>query len=102
MHDKIVVADDTLVTGSFNFSANAARNAENVLAHPERGTRQRLRRLHRRPGDSVRNQRQLVNKALAWAASLTPNTPNLTKDAENLTFRFRPGLVIDRCTERKT
>ncbi len=32
MHDKIVVADDTLVTGSFNFSANAAHNAENVLA----------------------------------------------------------------------
>jgi phosphatidylserine/phosphatidylglycerophosphate/cardiolipin synthase-like enzyme len=32
MHDKIVVADDMLVTGSFNFSANAAHNAENVLA----------------------------------------------------------------------
>ena len=32
MHDKIVVADDLLVTGSFNFSANAAHNAENVLA----------------------------------------------------------------------
>jgi phosphatidylserine/phosphatidylglycerophosphate/cardiolipin synthase-like enzyme len=32
MHDKIVVADDTLVTGSFNFSANAAHNAENVLS----------------------------------------------------------------------
>ncbi len=32
MHDKIVVADHMLVTGSFNFSANAAHNAENVLA----------------------------------------------------------------------
>jgi phosphatidylserine/phosphatidylglycerophosphate/cardiolipin synthase-like enzyme len=32
MHDKVVVADDTLVTGSFNFSANAAHNAENVLS----------------------------------------------------------------------
>ncbi len=32
MHDKVVVADDTLVTGSFNFSANAAHNAENVIA----------------------------------------------------------------------
>jgi phosphatidylserine/phosphatidylglycerophosphate/cardiolipin synthase-like enzyme len=31
MHDKIAVADDTLVTGSFNFSANATHNAENVL-----------------------------------------------------------------------
>jgi len=31
MHDKLVVADDTVVTGSFNFSLNATRNAENVL-----------------------------------------------------------------------
>jgi phosphatidylserine/phosphatidylglycerophosphate/cardiolipin synthase-like enzyme len=31
MHNKIVVADDTTATGSFNFSANATRNAENVL-----------------------------------------------------------------------
>jgi phosphatidylserine/phosphatidylglycerophosphate/cardiolipin synthase-like enzyme len=31
MHDKVVVADDTVVTGSFNFSLNATRNAENVL-----------------------------------------------------------------------
>ena len=36
MHNKIVVADDTIVTGSFNFSANALHNAENVIAltHP--------------------------------------------------------------------
>jgi phosphatidylserine/phosphatidylglycerophosphate/cardiolipin synthase-like enzyme len=32
MHNKVVVADDTIVTGSFNFSANAAHNAENILA----------------------------------------------------------------------
>ena len=32
MHDKIVVADDTIVTGSFNFSTNALRNAENVIS----------------------------------------------------------------------
>jgi phosphatidylserine/phosphatidylglycerophosphate/cardiolipin synthase-like enzyme len=31
MHDKIAVADNTVVTGSFNFSANATHNAENVL-----------------------------------------------------------------------
>jgi len=31
MHDKLVVADDTVLTGSFNFSLNATRNAENVL-----------------------------------------------------------------------
>lgn len=36
MHDKILVADDVVVTGSFNFSTNATRNAENVLriSHP--------------------------------------------------------------------
>jgi phosphatidylserine/phosphatidylglycerophosphate/cardiolipin synthase-like enzyme len=31
MHDKVVVADDTVVFGSFNFSKNATRNAENVI-----------------------------------------------------------------------
>lgn len=31
MHNKFVVADDTVVTGSFNFSQNAERNAENVV-----------------------------------------------------------------------
>ena len=31
MHNKIVVADSTTSTGSFNLSANATRNAENVL-----------------------------------------------------------------------
>jgi phosphatidylserine/phosphatidylglycerophosphate/cardiolipin synthase-like enzyme len=32
MHNKVVVADDTVATGSFNFSLNATRNAENVVA----------------------------------------------------------------------
>lgn len=31
MHNKIVVCDDTVITGSFNFSKNATRNAENIL-----------------------------------------------------------------------
>ena len=31
MHNKVVVADDTTLTGSFNFSKNATRNAENIL-----------------------------------------------------------------------
>jgi phosphatidylserine/phosphatidylglycerophosphate/cardiolipin synthase-like enzyme len=31
MHNKVVVADDTTLTGSFNFSRNATRNAENIL-----------------------------------------------------------------------
>jgi phosphatidylserine/phosphatidylglycerophosphate/cardiolipin synthase-like enzyme len=31
MHDKVVVADGITSTGSFNFSNNAIRNAENVL-----------------------------------------------------------------------
>jgi phosphatidylserine/phosphatidylglycerophosphate/cardiolipin synthase-like enzyme len=31
MHNKVVVADSTTSTGSFNLSANATRNAENVL-----------------------------------------------------------------------
>jgi phosphatidylserine/phosphatidylglycerophosphate/cardiolipin synthase-like enzyme len=35
MHNKVVVADDTVVIGSFNFSSNAMRNAENVLCFTE-------------------------------------------------------------------
>ena len=31
MHLKVLVCDDTVVTGSYNFSANAQRNAENQL-----------------------------------------------------------------------
>jgi phosphatidylserine/phosphatidylglycerophosphate/cardiolipin synthase-like enzyme len=31
MHNKVVVCDDTVVTGSFNFSRNATMNAENML-----------------------------------------------------------------------
>jgi phosphatidylserine/phosphatidylglycerophosphate/cardiolipin synthase-like enzyme len=35
MHNKLVVADDTILTGSFNFSTNAMRNAENVVSFTE-------------------------------------------------------------------
>ena len=31
MHNKVVVCDDAVVTGSFNFSKNATMNAENIL-----------------------------------------------------------------------
>jgi phosphatidylserine/phosphatidylglycerophosphate/cardiolipin synthase-like enzyme len=31
MHNKVVVCDNAVVTGSFNFSHNATLNAENVL-----------------------------------------------------------------------
>jgi phosphatidylserine/phosphatidylglycerophosphate/cardiolipin synthase-like enzyme len=31
MHNKVVVCDDAVVTGSFNFSRNAAENSENML-----------------------------------------------------------------------
>jgi phosphatidylserine/phosphatidylglycerophosphate/cardiolipin synthase-like enzyme len=31
MHNKVVVVDDTVSTGSFNLSTNATKNAENVL-----------------------------------------------------------------------
>ncbi len=34
MHDKVLIADDELATGSFNFSANARHNAENQLRFP--------------------------------------------------------------------
>ncbi len=31
MHNKILVIDDTVVTGSYNFSRSAQVNAENIL-----------------------------------------------------------------------
>jgi phosphatidylserine/phosphatidylglycerophosphate/cardiolipin synthase-like enzyme len=31
MHNKVLVADDVVVTGSYNFSRHAQRNAENIL-----------------------------------------------------------------------
>src|SRR4029078_8115822 len=31
MHDKILVVDDTVITGSYNFSRSAELNAENIL-----------------------------------------------------------------------
>jgi phosphatidylserine/phosphatidylglycerophosphate/cardiolipin synthase-like enzyme len=36
MHNKVVVADDTVVTGSFNLSHSATENAENVLIIQDR------------------------------------------------------------------
>ncbi len=35
MHNKLLVADDTILTGSFNFSTNAMSNAENVISLTE-------------------------------------------------------------------
>lgn len=35
MHNKILVVDDVLLTGSFNFSRNALKNAENLLVIPD-------------------------------------------------------------------
>jgi phosphatidylserine/phosphatidylglycerophosphate/cardiolipin synthase-like enzyme len=31
MHNKVLVIDDTVVTGSYNFSRSAQLNAENIL-----------------------------------------------------------------------
>src|SRR5262249_7502184 len=31
MHNKLAVVDDAVITGSFKFSSNAERNAENIL-----------------------------------------------------------------------
>ena len=31
MHNKIVVADDAVITGSYNLSHSASENAENIL-----------------------------------------------------------------------
>jgi phosphatidylserine/phosphatidylglycerophosphate/cardiolipin synthase-like enzyme len=37
LHDKLVVCDDAVVTGSFNFSKSATQNAENVLVIKDSG-----------------------------------------------------------------
>jgi len=31
MHNKVLVIDDTVITGSYNFSRSAELNAENIL-----------------------------------------------------------------------
>ena len=31
MHNKVLVVDDTVITGSYNFSRSAEFNAENIL-----------------------------------------------------------------------
>jgi phosphatidylserine/phosphatidylglycerophosphate/cardiolipin synthase-like enzyme len=31
MHNKVIVVDDTVITGSYNYSVNAQANAENIL-----------------------------------------------------------------------
>ena len=49
MHNKLVIADDVVVTGSFNLSNHAMGNAENVL-------------LIRRPETLRRNMRLTSNK----------------------------------------
>jgi phosphatidylserine/phosphatidylglycerophosphate/cardiolipin synthase-like enzyme len=36
MHNKVAVVDDIVITGSFNFSNNATKNAENVLTIHDR------------------------------------------------------------------
>ncbi len=35
MHNKLIVADDTLIIGGFNFSTNAMSNAENIISFTE-------------------------------------------------------------------
>jgi phosphatidylserine/phosphatidylglycerophosphate/cardiolipin synthase-like enzyme len=42
MHAKIVVADDTVFVGSFNFSRSGERNAENVLEIADPGIADQL------------------------------------------------------------
>src|SRR5205807_2000934 len=37
MHDKVLVADDVVLTGSYNLSNSATANAENVLMIHDRG-----------------------------------------------------------------
>jgi phosphatidylserine/phosphatidylglycerophosphate/cardiolipin synthase-like enzyme len=37
MHDKVVVCDDAVLTGSFNFSRSATQNAENILVIHDKG-----------------------------------------------------------------
>jgi phosphatidylserine/phosphatidylglycerophosphate/cardiolipin synthase-like enzyme len=41
MHNKVVVADDTVITGSFNLSHSATENAENVLMIRDRDLAER-------------------------------------------------------------
>src|SRR5262249_32828504 len=41
MHNKVLVVDDVVITGSYNFSSSAAQNAENVLMLHDPGLAER-------------------------------------------------------------
>ena len=41
MHNKVLICDDTVATGSYNFSANAEKNAENQLRITDPGIAER-------------------------------------------------------------
>src|SRR5690348_10223094 len=49
MHNKVLLCDDTVATGSYNFSTNAEGNAE-TSGHPLADARRPVRRIHHHPG----------------------------------------------------
>ena len=49
MHDKLIVADDVVVSGSFNFSNHARGNAENTLLIKDKAIADAYDRLYRGP-----------------------------------------------------
>ena len=60
MHNKVVVADDAVVTGSYNLSHSATENAENLLVIRDRGLAERyhdyiegLARRYGSPGEAA-------------------------------------------------
>ena len=57
MHNKIIVVDDTVITGSYNFSRNAQENAENILLIESPRAGRRLSDLYPPPGRALRSRR---------------------------------------------
>ena len=56
MHNKLLIVDDTVITGSYNLSHAAQSNAENMLGDRKPGTRRRCDRLRPHASEPISGQ----------------------------------------------
>ena len=78
MHNKLLVADQIVATGSFNLSNDAMGNAENVLLNPGCGNRRTIREIYSAFNGELRCHKRsgyVTEASTAWARRLNPKRP---------------------------